>query len=341
MAKYDGLLYIPATDGNFISGIQHLKDSELGKMFDKLVELEGTEGGHKVRIKAVEKELKARSETSGEVRAVAMMADEIQTVDELYGDGMPYELDRIENEVRFYKNQAGTALVEIGKRLVRIKAYEGHGDYLKSLENLDMAPRSAQYAMLAARKFSNAPTLAHLESSKMKALTVLDEKDIETLENGGTAKGMTLDDIDRMTMRELRENLRKEKETVKKEKEARKNEREAFKRSMIQKDEKINDLDMKMSGREPPTKERIAEAALEELRKKLFAEIQLTRFHFGECLKVIETAEKIEGVTFPILEKWAKEEYAELAGFQPMLEELDESLRYVNPDTGGSEGNAD
>jgi hypothetical protein len=42
-----------------------------------------------------------------------------------------------------------------------------------------------------------------------------------------------------------------------------------------------------------------------------------------------------------MLEKWAQEEYAELAGFQPMLETLDEALRFVNPDGGEDDGSAD
>jgi len=284
---------------------------------------------------------KEKSPPSAEIMAVAKMAEDIQTADELYGDEMPYELERIENEVRFYQDRAGTALLEMGRRLIRIKAHEGRGKFLESLERLGMAPRSAQYAMLAARKFSNAPTLAHLEPSKVKALTVLDEDDIKTLESGGEVRGMTLDAVDRMTMSELRTNLRKEEGKAKKEKEARKKEREAFERSIAQKDAKINELDMRLSGMEPPTKEQVAALALEDLRKKLFEEIQLTRFHFGECMKAIKAAEKTEGATFAMLEKWAGEEYEELAGFGPMLEELDEALRYAGPEAGGSEGNAD
>ena len=339
--KYDGLFNIPATDPNFTNGIARLDADELREFHVGLERQENDGGGHKGRIKAVEKEIWQRGEVSPEMRAIEKVAEDIVAAEDLYGDGMPYELERIENEVRFYQDQAGTALLEMGRRLIRIKAHEGSGKFLESLDRLGMAPRSAQYAMLAARKFSNTQAPAYLGSEKMRALAVLDEDDIKTLESGGEVGGMTLDDIDRMTSRELRANLRKEKERAKKEKDARKKEREAFEKSMTQKDAKINELDMKLSNRDLPTKEQIAAVALEDLRRKLFEEIQLTRFHFGECLKVIGAAEKTEGATFPLLENWANKEYAELAGFGPMLEELDEALRYASPGAEGSEGNAD
>jgi hypothetical protein len=163
---------------------------------------------------------------SAAIMAVENMQAEIESAEQLYSDGMPYELDRIENEIRFYQDQAGVALLEMGKRLIRIKAHEGHGKFLESLDRLGMAPRSAQYAMLAAQKFSNTQTTAFLGNEKVRALSVLEEDDIKTLELGGEVQGMTLDDIEKMTVRELRNNLRTEREKAKKEKEARKHDRE-------------------------------------------------------------------------------------------------------------------
>jgi hypothetical protein len=217
---------------------------------------------------------------------------------------MPYDIDRMENEIRFYQNQAGEALLEMGKRLVRIKAHEGHGKFLESLGRLGLAERSAQYAMLAARKFSNTPTLAHLDSSKIKALTVLDEDDVKTLESGGEARGMNLDDIDRMSIRELRENLRKEKEQIKKGKESRKKERAAFEQSMLQKDAKINELDMRVSGQEPPTKERIAGDMLNKMNPEYTIAIAKVNGAIREAYALVVKAEKIEGVNVQQLSEW-------------------------------------
>jgi hypothetical protein len=259
---YEGLVGCPATDVNFPSGIGRLSDESLRAFHTRLIELEAAEGGHKGRIKAVDKELKNRGTVSEESRAIEVVAADIRAAEEQFADGMPYELDRIEKQIRFFQEQAGSALLEMGKCLIRIKAHEAHGRFMQVLETAGMTYRSAAYAMAAARRFANVPTLAHLESSKMIALTVLDDDEIDTLEKGGNIAGMTLDDIERMSVRELRENLRKEREKVKTEKEGRKKDRETQDAAIAQKEMKINELDQQLRYQQPSTKEQRAVAAL-------------------------------------------------------------------------------
>jgi hypothetical protein len=251
--KYEGLFSCPASDDNFTSVIHKLSVEELEAFKAELITRDLDEHCHKGRINAAAKEIRRRGTNSSEIMAVERMAEDIATAEELYADGMPYEIDRIENEIRFFQDKAGEALLEMGKRLIRIKAHEGHGKFLESLGRLGMAERSARYAMSAARRFSNRQSIADLGTTKMIALTVLDDDEIETLEKGGSVKGMTLDDIDRMSTRELRENFRKDRELLKKEKEARKKDHAAFEQSMLQKDAKINEMDMRLAGQEPPT----------------------------------------------------------------------------------------
>jgi hypothetical protein len=57
-----GLLHIPADDPNFISGIKNFSDGNLKFFYERLIELEKTEHGHKGRIAAIEKELRLRKE---------------------------------------------------------------------------------------------------------------------------------------------------------------------------------------------------------------------------------------------------------------------------------------
>ena len=272
----------------------------------------------------------------GEVMAVAKMAEDIQTADELYGDEMPYELERIENEIRFYQDQAGTSLLEMGRRLIRIKAHEGQGKFLESLDRLGMAPRSAQYAMLAARKFSNAQAPAYLGSEKIRALTVLDEDDIQTLEAGGAVAGMTLDDIDRMTSRELRANLRKEKEKSKKEKDARKKEREAFEKSMTQKDAKINELDMRLSGMEPPTREQVAARKLEGMTPDCTFALARVNGAIREALATVVRAERIEGANAQQLSEWLNQFDGEMRTFHELRELWTDEVDNAGPEIGRS-----
>jgi len=203
----------------------------------------------------------------------------------------------------------------MGKRFIRIKAHEDHGRFMRSIENVGMTDRSVRYAMAAARKFSDRKSISDLGSTKMIALSVLDDDEVEKLDSGGAIAGMKLDDIDRMTVRELRENLRKEKEAVKKEKETRKNEREAFKKSMIQKDEKINELDMKMSGMEPPTKEQIAAKGLEDLNGEYSFALAEVNCAIRNALFLVQKAESIPNVNVQQLSEWLNQFDGEMRTF--------------------------
>jgi hypothetical protein len=111
-----------------------------------------------------------------------------------------------------------------------------------------------------------------------------------------------------------------------------------FKEKTRQNDEQITNLEIQIEQGRPLSEkekaEKAAAAVLEELRKKLFFEIQQARFHFGEAIKIVTDAQKTEGANFAMLEKWAMEEYEELAGFNEMFTELDEALNYCRPDKG-------
>jgi hypothetical protein len=302
--KYEGLFTCPASDGNFTRAIRRLSVDELEEFKCELITRDLDEHCHKGRLDAVVKEIRRRGSVSAEIIAVDNMAEDIVTADNQYGDGMPYDIDRMENEIRFYQNQAGESLLEMGKRLIRIKAHEGHGKFLESLGRLGLAERPARYAMAAAHRFSNRPAIADLGTTKMKALTVLDDDEIDALEKGGEVRGINLDDIDRMSTRELRENLRKEKEQIKKEKEARKKERTAFEQSMLQKDAKINELDMRVSGQEPPTRERIAGDMLNKMTPEYTIAVSRVNGAIREAYALVVKAEKIEGVNVQQLSEW-------------------------------------
>jgi len=144
--------------------------------------------------------------------ALRKLDEDIRAAEELYGDGMPCGIERLENQIRFFQNQAGAALLEMVRALIRIKAHEGHGSFLQSLERLGIAHRSAVCAMTAVRKFSNMPTLAYLGDSKTKNLSVLDKEDIGKPGKGGDVNGLTPGGAGRMTCAGLRKTLREIKE---------------------------------------------------------------------------------------------------------------------------------
>ncbi|MBR8089767.1 DUF3102 domain-containing protein [Burkholderia cenocepacia] len=147
--------------------------------------------------------------------AANVLAARSAVVAEQFGDGLPYERNRVVNEARFYMAQSAEAMLEAGKRLIVLKENEPHGEFLEILQRqLGLAPRTAQVMMQASLKYlspaleSKAQALAHLGKTKLFELMTEDDEELAALADGGTIAGMDLDDIDRMTSRELRVALR-------------------------------------------------------------------------------------------------------------------------------------
>ncbi|NJT88170.1 DUF3102 domain-containing protein [Escherichia coli] len=181
-----------------------------------------------------------------------------------FGDGLPYERNRIVHEARFYMDQSAEAMLEAGKRLVILKENEPHGEYVQIVkEQLNLEPRIAQKMAQAALKFlspeltSKAKTFSHLGRSKLYELMLEDDEDLAELADGGTVAGLTLDDVDRMSVRELRQALREARET-----------NAAQQRVLADKNEKIDSLSTRLE-----KKSRIQPPEPDEEVKKLRAEV--------------------------------------------------------------------
>ncbi|EFH3786455.1 DUF3102 domain-containing protein [Escherichia coli] len=181
-----------------------------------------------------------------------------------FGDGLPYERDRIVHETRFYMAQSAEAMLEAGKRLVILKENEPHGDFIDIVESqLSLSKRTAQVMMQASFKYLSpklepkAQALALLGKTKLFELMTEDDEDLVELADGGTIAGMSLDDIDRMTSRELKAALREARET-----------NAAQQRVLADKNEKIDSLSTKLE-----KKSRIQPPKPDEEVKKLRAEV--------------------------------------------------------------------
>jgi len=273
MAEYDGLFCVPATDPNFQSGLERLDTPDLKKMLDHMEYLTDQGEHHKGRIKAVEKELALRGdaaetkrgrkaktgENSREIVAMDKFQADIETAERLYADGMPYELDRIENEIKFYMAQTAQALFESGKRFLRIRAHEDHGAFYAALERIGVPERTADYAMAVVKKFGPNPLpVADLGSTKLKMLTVFEDEEIKEYVNGGPLGSIPHDDVEKMSKRELQAAIRKERN-------GRDEDRKSSDKAIFIKEKKISELEAQLRYQEPPTQEQIARAALQEL----------------------------------------------------------------------------
>lgn len=138
-----------------------------------------------------------------------------------FGDGLPYDRERLIAEARFFMGAAAEAMLEAGKRLIQLKEQEGHGEFIVICEGqLGLGARSAQLMMSAAAKFlqgnpqlaAATPRLAALGKSKLYELMLEDDEELAALAEGGTLAGLKLDEVDRMSCRELRKALREARE---------------------------------------------------------------------------------------------------------------------------------
>ncbi|MHA7855405.1 DUF3102 domain-containing protein [Marinobacter shengliensis] len=173
-------------------------------------------------------------------QSLAVHSSEIM---ERFGDGLPYDRARLVNEAKFYMAQSAEAMLEAGKRLILLKENEPHGDFTDIVESkLGLAERTARLMMQATIKYSSPQleskrqTFAVLGKSKLFELMIEDDEDLAELAEGGTVAGLTLDDVDRMSVRELRRSLREARENA-----------EARAKVLSDKNSKIDALDAELT----------------------------------------------------------------------------------------------
>lgn len=141
------------------------------------------------------------------------LATHQQNVLAQYGDGQPYDRNRYIDRCRYHMARSAEEALEVGRCLIVMRECEGHGGWLPMLDELGLGQRTAQKMMQVTVRFSNASSTTHLiEAAKSKTklleLMVLDDDELTALNDGETVLGLTLDDVDRMSVAELRAQLR-------------------------------------------------------------------------------------------------------------------------------------
>ena len=144
-------------------------------------------------------------------------------ISQRFGEGRPYERERLVGEAKFFMGQSAEAMLQAGTRLIQLKENEPHGEFEIILEErLGLAPRSAQRLMQAAVRYLapaiaqavHAPKLLGLGRAKLFDLLAEGEDEIAALAQGGTLAGHTLDALDGMTRREMLASLKESKERL-------------------------------------------------------------------------------------------------------------------------------
>lgn len=162
-------------------------------------------------------------------------ADNVHVLAQQLGYDGACTVGALEDGIRFYQARTVEACLELGKRLLLLKEASLHGEFQPRLELLGFEYTAASRFMGIATKFSKIATLQLLKAantqSKVMELLVLDDAEIAELSEGGTVRGMVIDDVARMGVRELRAKLREAQ-----------GEAEANEKLLAKKDEKINKL---------------------------------------------------------------------------------------------------
>lgn len=130
----------------------------------------------------------------------------------------PLTLGGAEDRARMQMRRTVNECLELGKTLLIIRELTPHGGFRDRIEMLGLDYTTAKRFMQATLKFpkSAAPHLlaAAGSQSKLLELLVLDEDEIQALSENGSVRGVDLDDIERMSQRELRAALRESRETL-------------------------------------------------------------------------------------------------------------------------------
>lgn len=102
-------------------------------------------------------------------------------------------------------------VIEIGKRVYRLKEMTPHGEFAGRCEERGISCSSAARYMALLRRFHSAPDALLTAAGglgKLVELMALDDEEIEALGRGNEVRGLSLIALERMTVRQVREAVR-------------------------------------------------------------------------------------------------------------------------------------
>jgi len=178
----------------------------------------------------------------------------------LYSDGQPYDKIRVIGELKFYLTETVTSIFDAGKRLIWLKEKEGHGEFTNIVNELGISQPTAWRMMAISRKLAKSFTVNDLTIRKWKygigklyALLDVPDEDLKLFQETGTLLGKPIDEIDRMSVSEVRDLARKHRETQagwQKKIEKKDEVIEEWKRVAAEKDQQMINLKLGFSGEE-------------------------------------------------------------------------------------------
>ncbi|MDI9407718.1 MAG: DUF3102 domain-containing protein [Candidatus Pacebacteria bacterium] len=115
--------------------------------------------------------------------------------------------------IREHQEVMGHSFLAIGSSLLILKEITEHGRFIETVESVGYSYRTAAAFMAATLRSkelepSKVQSIAHLAATKVIELFKLEDEQIDDLIDGKSVLGKKLDDVERMTTRELRELVR-------------------------------------------------------------------------------------------------------------------------------------
>lgn len=136
-----------------------------------------------------------------------------------YADGMPWSYTHYVDAARREMQLAADAYVRACRLVHAIRALATDEQWRQAVDALGVDDRTARRMSEVGRRIpatgAHAPRLASLSQSRVIELLALPDADLaELADNGSTQQGLGLDEIDTLTVRELKQRLREMRQTV-------------------------------------------------------------------------------------------------------------------------------
>lgn len=258
----------------------------------------------------------------------------IKQVEDLYGDGLPYDYNRLIEVGRVAARNVYQSMLDLGKACMRIAVHETKGKYEEALERMGTSHSDGWFARQAVLKIGDvdeSSPVNFLGKRKVRSVLQLDAPTIKTYLEGGDLGAIPHDDVEKMSSRELEEEVRKLRAERKKQDEEHAKQIEAVENVVRKKESKISELEMEVAGKQPPTKEELAEQSLKEIRKQMIIRFSSMNAELDELNRLLARAQELEGVTVDQLDSLADGVGEFYSLFDDKYQDFNQDMENIRP----------
>lgn len=273
-------------------------------------------------------------EISTDIVALEQQNLTVKQVEEFYGDGLPYDYNRLVEVGRVAARNVYQSMLDLGKACMRIAAHETKGKYEEALERMGTSHSDGWFARQAVLKIGDideSSPVNFLGKRKVRSVLQLDKPTIKTYLEGGDLGTIPHDDVEKMSSRELEEEVRKLRTERKKQEEEHAKQLEAVEEVVRKKESKISELEMEVAGKQPPTKEELAEQELKDVRKQMIIRFSEMNTTLDELNALLDKAQTLDGVTVDLLQSLSDGVAEFYSLFDDKYQDFNQDMENIRP----------